>query len=109
MNLQQTKAVYAALVDEVRWDDAVARLQDEMREMAKKITPEALDEAMWQKGSDGVWYYAIDFANGEFVEVAFEDGQPKVTVVFHDSAIRAKGVKNMHDLFVLYAAIRGDE
>lgn len=109
MKEEQLRAVYAALTDDVKWDAAAAIVQRELAEMRKTITPEALDEALWPKGSDGAWYYPIDFANGQFVEVSFRDAMPEVSVVFHDSSIRAKGVKTMRDLFVLYAALRGDE
>ncbi len=85
------------------------QLDEARAAMRTPITPAALDEALWQKGSDGVWYYPIDYANGQFVEVSFPNGQPQVDIIAHDMSLRAKGVKNMHDLFVLYAAIRGDE
>lgn len=88
---------------------AMDAAQIELKAIATPITPEALDAAMWQVGTDGVWYYAIDFANGQFVEVSFPNGQPQVDIIAHDMSLRAKGVKNMHDLYVLYAAIRGDE
>lgn len=87
----------------------IFELAAELKSMETPITPEVLDAAMFQKGSDGVWYYAIDYSNGQFVEVTFEYGLAVVSVVFHDSAIRAKGVKTMHDLGVLYGALRGDE
>ncbi len=109
--VRPTKLVLRSTGAEQDVDDRMATeaARAELKAMETPITPETLDEALWQKGSDGVWYYPIDYANGQFVEVSFRDAKPDVSVVFHDSAIKAKGVKTMHDLFVLYAALRGDE
>ena len=104
INLTESGAIL-----DVDQKSAMDAAQVELKAIATPITAESLDEAMWQMGSDGVWYYAIDFANGQFVEVSFPNGQPQVDIIAHDMSLRAKGVKNMYDLFVLYAAIRGDE